>query len=235
MGELNVPRNEADALKAIDTKLLASLLDQSIREEHANALRHLRLDSCGLYVRTQLRAFERALSAHAAAKSSKKRAETDYDVRKTGSDLEHAVLQMQARVTEEEAEGQRFFVDDHVMPPIALSEQLQVRVSYRWRQDDATDWKYRSTTFIHEFVPRPHYTLPSTARKPSKARQEQDRQEALYRQWEYLRMLGLHAIRDHFRQGGAGDTIPELVRAKADPHTHSLNNFSARFEQQSAQ
>lgn len=229
MGELNVPRNEADALKSIDTELLASLIDQSVREEHSNALRHLRLDSCGPYVGTQLRAFERALSAHAVAKSPKKRSETDYDVRKTRSDLEHAVLQMQARVTEEEAESQRFLVDDHVIPPITFSEKLQVRVSYRWRQDIADEWKYRSTTFIHEFVPRPHYMPPSSTRKPSKARQEQDHQEALYREWEYLRMLGLHAIRDHFRQGGAGDTIPELVRAKADPHTHSLNNFSAKF------
>jgi hypothetical protein len=235
MGELNVPRNEAEALKALDNKLLASLMDQSIREEHANALRHLRLDSCGPYVGTQLRAFERALSAHAAAKSPKKRAETDRDVRKTRSDLEHAVLQMQARVTEEEAEGQLFFIEDHVMPPITFSERLRVPIRYRWRDGIADEWKYSSTTFVHKFVPQPDYITPSPVRKPSNARQELDRQEALYRQWEYLRMLSLHAIRDHFRQGGAGDTIPEMVQAKADPHTHSLNNFSARFEQQSAQ
>ncbi len=38
MGELNVPWNEAEALKAIDTKMLASLIDQSIHEEHSSAL-----------------------------------------------------------------------------------------------------------------------------------------------------------------------------------------------------
>lgn len=229
MGELNVPRDEAVALKAIDTKLLASLMDQSIREEHANALRHLPLDSCGPYIGIQLRAFERALSAHAAAKLSKKRAETNYDVRKTRSNLEHAVLQMQARVTQEEAEGQRFFIDDHVMPPMTFSEQLRVRVSYRWREDIAEEWKYRSITFVHEFTSKPVYMTPGPPRKPSKRRQEQDRQEALYQQWEHLKMLGLQAIRDHFRKGGSGDTIPEIVQAKTDQHTMNLNNFSARF------
>ena len=53
----------------------------SIREEHANALRHLRLDNCELYVNTQLRSFEQAHSIHAAAQSPKKRAETGFDVR----------------------------------------------------------------------------------------------------------------------------------------------------------
>jgi hypothetical protein len=229
MGELNVPRSEAEALKAIDTKLLSSLMDQSVREEHANALRHLRLDNCGPYVGTHFRAFERALSAHAAAKSPKKRAETDYGVRKTRSDLEHAVQQMQARVTEEGVEGQRFVIDDYVMPPITFSEQLRVRVSYRWREDMAEEWKYRSTTFVHEFAPKPVYMTPGLLRKPSKARLEQDRQETLYRQWEHLKMLGLHAIRDHFRKGGTGDTIPEIIQAKTDPHTMNLNNFSVRF------
>lgn len=229
MGELNVPRNEAEALKAIDTKLLASLMDQSIREERPSGLGTLRLNCCGPFVATHLRAFERAISAHASAKSAKKRAETDYDVRKTGRDLEHAVQLMKDRVAAEEKEGQLFFIEDHVMPPINFSEQLSVRVSYRWREGMEAKWKHRSTTFSHDFVSRPTYMGPTSARKPSKASQERDRQERLYRQWEYLKMLGLHAVRDHFRQGGDGDTIPEIVRAKTDPHTLNLHNFSARF------
>lgn len=105
MGELNVPRAEADALKVIDTQLLTALIERCIRDEHWACLRDLRLYECGPYVALRLRAFEQALSAHAAAKTAKKRDATGYDVRKTEGDLEHAVQQMKDRVATEEREG----------------------------------------------------------------------------------------------------------------------------------
>lgn len=116
MGELNVPRAEADALKVIDTQLLTALIERCIRDEHWACLRDLRLYECGPYVALRLRAFEQALSAHAAAKTAKKRDATGYGVRKTEGDLEHAVQQMKDRVATEEREGQFFFIDDQVMP-----------------------------------------------------------------------------------------------------------------------
>lgn len=229
MGDLNVPRKEAEALKAINTTLLATLINQSIREERSSAHRNLRLDFCGPFVTTRLRVFEKAISAHAAAKSPKKRTETDYNVRRAGRDLEYAVQQMKDRVAIEEKGGQLFFIDDDVMPPINFSEELSVLVNYRWRESTEADWKHRNTRFSFTSVSRPNYISPKPARKLSAARQERDRQDTLYWQWEHLKMLGLQAIRDHFRQGGTGDTIPEVVRAKTDTYTKGLNNFSARF------
>lgn len=134
MGVLYVPRAEANALKAIDTHSLRNLIDQCTREERWSPIRALRLDNCGPYVASRLRTSERELSEHAAAKAAKKRAQTGYDVRETGSDLEHYVRQMKDRVATEEREGQLFFVDDHVVPHFRISEQLSVRVSYRWRE-----------------------------------------------------------------------------------------------------
>lgn len=229
MGELNVPCAEADALKAIDISSLSNLIDQCTREERWSPIRALRLDNCGPYVASRLRAFEQALSAHAAAKAAKKRAQTGYDVRKAGSDLEHAVRQMKDCVATEEREGQLFFVDDHVVPPFRFSEQLSVRVSYRWRENVEAEWKYGIVTFSHTFAVRQDYLVQAPARKPSAAKQERDRQEALCQQWELLGSLGLQAVRDHFRGGGSGAAIPVAVHAKTDSHTQGLNNFSARF------
>ena len=229
MGDLNVPRAEAEALKALDTDVLSDLIDQCIRDERPSAVRALRLDSCGPYVASRLRAFEGALAAHQKAKSTKKRAETEYDLRSAGSDLMHAVHQMKHRVATEEQESQLFYVDDHVMAPTRFSEQLTVRISYRWRASVADPWVYGSIAFSHTVVPRPVYMLPTSARKPSAAKIERDRQAHLYGQWEYLKGLGLQSVRDHFRRGGSGAAIPQTVQAKADSHTQGLNNFSAQF------
>ena len=85
MGDLYVPRTDAEVLKAIDTDVLSDLVDQCIREERPSAVRALRLGGCGPYVSSRLRAFEDALAAHQKAKSAKKRAETEYDLRSAGS------------------------------------------------------------------------------------------------------------------------------------------------------
>lgn len=229
MGELYVTRTEAEALKAIDIEHLRGQIESCLREEQWSALRDLRLGECGPYVASRTRAFERALSAYAMAKAAKKRAETGCDARKTGDDLEHAVQQMTCRVATEEQEGRHFWVEDHIAPPFKFNDQLNVRVRYRWREGPEAEWRYGNTTFAHNFVSRPNYMVPAPARKPSAAKQERDRQEVLCQEWEHLKSLGLHAIRDHFRQGGSGATLPEVVQAKTDPHSLGLNNFSAGF------
>lgn len=229
MGDLYVPRTDAEVLKAIDTDVLSDLVDHCIREERRSAVRALRLGGCGPYVSSRLRAFEDALAAHQKAKSAKKRAETEYDLRSAGSNLTHAVHQMKHRVATEEQESQLFYVDDHVMTPTRFSEQLTVRISYRWRASVADPWVYGSIVFSHTVVPRPVYMLPTPARKPSTATMERDRQDHLYGQWEYLKGLSLQSVRDHFRRGGSGAAIPQTVQAKVDSHTQGLNNFSAQF------
>jgi hypothetical protein len=229
MGTLNVPQAEAAVIKSIDTQHLSSLVAQCIRDEHGSGMRGLRLHECGPYVSARLYAFERALADYAAAKSAKKRESTGYDAYKTGSDLENAVGQMQHRVAIEEQERDRFFVDDQVMAPFSLHEELHVQVSFRWRDDIEAAWQYGSTTFSHTYVAPPDYRQRTLARKPSAARQARDRQEELFREWEHLRDLGLQAIRDHFRTGSGGAAIPKAVQARTDPHTGRLNNFSVQF------
>lgn len=229
MGDLNVPRSEAEALKAIDADVLSDLIDQCIREERPSAVRVLRLDACGLYVASRLRAFESALAAHQKAKSAKKRSTTEYDLRSAGSDLTYAVHQMKHRVATEEQESQLFYVDDNVMVPSRFSEQLTVRISYQWRASASDSWSYGSIVFSHTDQPRSQYLLPTPTKKPSAAQKERDRQDHLYGQWEYLKGLGLQSVRDHFRRGGSGTAIPKTFQAKTDSHSQGLNNFSADF------
>lgn len=229
MGTLNVPQAETAALKSIDSRHLSSLVAQCVHDEHGSCLRDLRLSECGPFVGSRLYAFERALANYAAAKSAKKRDSTGQDAYKAGGDLENAVEQMKYRVATEEQERDRFFVDDQVMAPFSLHEDLRVHVNFRWRDGIEADWHYGSTTFSHTYVAPPDYRQRTLARKPSAARQARDRQDELYREWEYLKGLGLQAIRDHFRKGSGGAAIPKSVQARRDPHTGRLNNFSVQF------
>lgn len=229
MGTLYVPQAEVAVLKSIDSRHLSSLVAQCVHDEHGSCLRDLRLRECGPFVSSRLYAFERSLANYAAAKSAKKRDSTNQDVYRAGSGLEHAVEQMKYRVATEEHERNLFFVDDQVMAPYSLHEELRVHVSFHWRDGIEADWQYGSTTFSHTYVAPPDYRQQVLTRKPSAARQARDRQEELHREWEHLRDLGLQAIRDHFRKGSGGAAIPKAVRAKADPHTGRLNNFSAEF------
>ncbi|MFN8867169.1 MAG: hypothetical protein ACK51G_08275 [Pseudomonadota bacterium] len=228
MGDLNIEKREADAIKAVDMQALAQCIDRCIELEQGAPLRELPLHSCGLYISNKVRSFERALGNHAKAKAAKKRAETEYDVRKAGRDLEFAVQQMRHRVETEEKEGQLFFVDDHVHPPTLISDHIRVPISYRWRERVEDDWQYGNVTFVHEVVVRPDYSAPEPKRKPSAAQQAREREERRFREMEHLRSLALQAVRDHFRGGGAGSAIPNEVKAKTG-EDGGLNNFSVKF------
>lgn len=60
-------------------------------------------------------------------------------------------------------------------------------------------------------------------------RQAQERQGALYREWEHLKSLALYSVRDFFRDGGNGAEIPKIFQATPDAYMRGLNNFSAKF------
>jgi len=227
MGELNLTREEREALNAIDTDVLRERIEQALHDKCTNSLLDLRIDRCGQYPCTELRAFERALRDFGAAKAAKKYAETEYRARRAGSDLEFAIERMKERAKTEEKESQLFIVDDHFFQPIRLREHLTVSVSYRWRSTIDDEWKFGNITFTHDVEFRPDYTTPPR-RKPSVRKQEQDRQDRLLREWEHLMRLALHSVRDFFRKGGKAEDIPKTFRAKVD-WSHGLNNLSANF------
>lgn len=229
MGDINIPRNEQEALRGIDTELLRKLIEQCLNDERPFALRELPLHDCGLFVLTRRHAFERALDAYGNAKSSKKRANTLYDARRAGDALLAAVQQMQHRMEVEVEEGERFFIDDFFIPPHSLGTKLSVRVSYRWRSPPAEPWTHGDITFLYDVDLRPDYTQPLPVRKPSAAQQKRERQEMLYREWERLKDHALYSVRDYFRGGGNGADIPKVFRVKLDTYTRGLNNFSTRF------
>lgn len=229
MGEINIPRDEQDAIRTVNSGLLDNLIEQCLLEERPSALRALRLESCGLFVASRLRAYEKALAEYSKAKASKKRAETKLDVLLAGSCLSDAVMQMKYRVETEEKEGLLFYVDDLIRAPNRFSERLTVQVSYRWRPAVEDKWVHGSITFFHNVDLRPNYSMPQPTRKPSAAKQEQDRQEKLRREWEHLVRLGLHSIKEYFRRGIDGTAIPKEFQARTDPSTRGLNNFSTQF------
>lgn len=230
MIEINLPREVQEALKSIDGGTLQRSIDASLDARRvASALREHRLDSCGLFVANKLRAFESALKDYAGAKAAKKLAETGSRARRAGSELASAVRWMQHRSEAEDKEHQLFFIDDQILPPIRFGKQLSVPVSYRWRPSTEAEWSYGSITFSHVHDPRPDFSVPPPKRKPSASQQERDRQEELWRQWEYLRDGGLQSLAEYLREGGDGSAIPKEFQARVDDRDRRLNNHSCRF------
>lgn len=166
------------------------------------------------------------MNTHGEAKSAKKRAETEYDLRTAGDDLAHAVSQMKHRLEVEAKEGLLFYVEDQFIWPTYFTERLKAQVSYRWRRSTNDGWEYRRITFTHEACSHLSYVMPTTNRKPSVAKQKQDLQDKLRREWEHLMSLGLQAVRDYFRGGRNGSEIPETFQAIA---SRGLNNRSCDF------
>ena len=136
---------------------------------------------------------------------------------------------MKRRMETEQKEGQLFYIEDQIIPPHHFSEHLRLRLSYRWRRTVDDEWKFGVITFVYDVNLRPDYTFPIPRRKPSAAKQEQDRQTKLYQAWENLMRVALCSVRDYFREGGDGRRIPEIFQAVVDPHTPGLNNYSAQF------
>jgi hypothetical protein len=229
MGEINVPRNEQDALDAIDSSTLSSFIDECLRDGYPYALQPMGLDSCGPFVASNLRRFEGALSEYRQSKAPKKLAATRTEALLAGSDLLAAVQQMKARVETEKRQAELFYIDDHIQPPFRFTEQLTVKVHYRWRPTTENEWAHERIEFLHRFDPRPNYLYPQPTRKGSAAQQARDRQDELHAEWEHLRRQALWSVRDYFQGGGDGSAIPRAFQAKADTHTRGLNNFSARF------
>jgi len=229
VGEINIPREERETLKAVDIDVLGELIDRSLDERSTSSLHIFRLGSCGPFTASRLRAFEQALAEYGAAKAARKLADTESCARRAGSNLVHAVQQMRHRVETEEKEDQLFYVEDQIMPPHRFSEHLVVRASYRWRPTIEGEWKYGSIAFIYDVDSSPDYTMPQPKRKPSASKQEQDRQEKLHGEWEQLMRLGLNSVREFFREGGDAATIPETFKAIADSYSRGLNNSSTQF------
>lgn len=228
MASLYVSRIEQDALLAIDVQKLNKVLDQCLQDRSHVRLGEFRLDSCGAYVASELRGFEAALTAFRSAKAASKVELTHRDALRAGNQLASAVLAMIDRVNEERKEIERFRIDDLDCGHQRLSEQLRVVVRYHWRPTAKEEWQSGSIEFTHAANSRPDNTQLRPTRKPSAARQARDEQDKLYAEWEHLRQLGMHSVREFFRASGDPAAIPKTFQAITDGERR-LNNFSADF------
>lgn len=229
MGVINLTRDEMAAIKAIDEEMVRTLIDKCLQEQWIHPLRTLQLERCGDFVAARQREFDKALSDLRKAKAPKKVADMEQRARRAGGNLDSAIHQMVHRAKAEEEERQLFFVDDLIMLPTRFDEHLSVRISYRWRKTADDDWEHGSITFTHEVETRPDYSLPQPKRKPSAAKQEQERQDKLWREWEYLKMLALGSVKEFLQGGGNGADIPKSFKAVADSYSRGLNNHSTKF------
>lgn len=229
MSYINIPNHERDALKTIDSELLIKFIRQSLDDERLDDLRKLRLESCGEYVYSHFRAYEKALLDYRSAKAAKKRSDMRSIAYKAGGDLEHAVSQMKSRVISEERDELLFRIDDFVTPPFFLNSKIKVRLSYSWRKTIDDNWIYGNITFSHDASIIPSYTTIRSTQKQSKAKQKQEEQDRLYYTWDRLKTLGLYSLKKYFQEGGDGSKIPEIFEAIPDSYSKHLNNHSADF------
>ncbi|PXW37866.1 hypothetical protein DFO54_1283 [Erwinia sp. AG740] len=223
MSYFDISHAARKALKAIDESELEKCIDKCLSEEQSYYLQDFRLYDCGPYVTQQLFCFEKAVTALRVCKSSKKREEARYVALKAGGDLTVAFLQMRAGVSEVEAEEVTFSVDEQNFPPTTFSERLFVRINYNWRIDQNADWQFGSITFSYLEEEQPIYFSVVPTRKVSAARQKQEKQEKLYRTWEYLRAICKESVHEYLKEGRDGSLIPKTFTVK------NLNNFGANF------
>ncbi len=228
---LYVAEYEKSALKDLDTQELSDLVDEAVAYARPSSLHDLRLLSCGAYVSERLRRFERELANYAKAKATRKREETRYRAVSAGMELVRAVREMQGRVRKEEEELELYRIHDSFLPPRTLTDRLEVRVGYQWRASTDEDWNFGNITFVHNVDMRPDYLAPQPKRKPSAFKQEQQRQDELYRHWESLVTHSLLSVREYLNSGRDPVTIPETFEIPLDPHSRDLNTFSCRFWQ----
>lgn len=229
MAVTNIPRNEWEALKTVDLEALRRRIKQCINEEKSYGLRDHQLDACGFPVITHVGIFERALTEYCQAKSPKKRAETLYTAERAGRNLVDIVSNLKELAEQQQQERTLFYVEDQIIPPTRFTNKLSVRIMYQWRKTPDDSWSVGSINFTHDVKPQHDFMAPRPTRKPSAAREEQERQDSLYREWEHLKDLALSSLSEYLRNGGDGTAIPAEFKAKADPRTHKLNNNSARF------
>ncbi|EED67923.1 hypothetical protein SR914_23225 [Comamonas testosteroni] len=229
MGEINIPSDERDALKSIDAAQLRDAIEKCIDQRYSTDLASFRLFSCGIYVNNQLGSFDRALANYRDAKSAKKVSDTRYEAEKLGRNLLFSVQEMQSRLKQEEEDEKLFKVHDNIMPPSRFNEQLTVRVQYQWRETVEDKWTFGSIAFVHNVVERPDYTATQPSRKPSASQMERTRQEELFSQWSYLMSLSLCSVRDFFKDGKDGASIPLTFQARPDERSGRLNNHSVTF------
>lgn len=225
---INLPEGEQQAIAALDGQEIDRLIRGAIQSEQSSEL-GFRLYNCGAHIASRLRYFDQALTRHRAAKSAKKRAQTESELRHQGYDLSDAVAAMQNRVREDQQDAERFFVEDSTFTPHRLTKHLDVRVRFRWRPTPGASWEHSNITFKHEVDFRPVPGLSTPSRKPSAAQQERQLQDQLYGIWEHLRIGALCSVRDYLKSGGDGALIPSTFTATVDRHSRHLNNYSTQF------
>lgn len=225
---INLPESERKAIAALDGQEIERLIREAIQTESSVELGR-RLYDCGAHIASRLRYFDKALGHYREAKSAKKRAQTESEVRHEGYDLSGAVAAMQNRVREDQEDAERFFVEDRIFPPHRFTRRLDVRMSFRWRAAPDSSWEHGSITFEHEVDLRPFPGLSVPKRKPSAAQQERQLQDELYGTWEHLRIGALCSVRDYLKSGGDGALIPATFTATVDRHSRHLNNYSTQF------
>lgn len=228
MGGLYIGRSEAEALRTIDLRELDRLVEDAIWQSRSGELHALRIASCGAYVSSRLYRFDQAVVANNKAKAAKKRAETATDLRRAGMDLVDAVREMKDRLEEDEKEQELVHVDDIGVSPRTFTPRMSIRISYRWRETPEDTWTFGAITFEHEHDTSPDYSLPRPTRKLSKARQEDELQDTLYRVWDHLRISALQSVREYLTSGRDWSAIPETYRVTTG-HSRYLNNYSTQF------
>lgn len=231
MTYINLPIGQQAAITNVDEAVVRAAVRKCLDEERIGPIHGLGLSDCGPYVSTKLHAFQQAIAEYSKAKAHAKRERTRQDALYAGNDLIHAVQQMMGRLETERQEGELFFIDDQIRPPFHFSKRLSVQVSFRWRASPSTDWKHGHLTFVYDFSPPPNYTLPQPKRKPSAAQAARGLEDSRYREWERLKAQALFSMREFFRDGGDGDSIPEVFAVRPSPYGGGLNNFSCNFWQ----
>ncbi|MDH0625825.1 abortive infection family protein [Pseudomonas chengduensis] len=132
MSYINLAPDQQRAIAGIDVRDLEAAVERCERDGQITPIYALGLSGCGEFIASEYRAFERALAAHSKAKAHAKREQTRMDVLRAGSNLVHAVEQMQERVKTEREQAQLFMVDDQIQAKLVRTIMGQTQMDSFW-------------------------------------------------------------------------------------------------------
>ena len=147
MGIINLTDQEIAAINGIHVDALKTTIDRAIETGNLTGTTSLVPYGCGPFLHQKLRTFESAVQQDQNARSARKCEQTHQYAITKGWDLSSAVFQMQGRAKDEISQREFFYVEDDILPPLNIHDQMSVLIPFRWRRTNTDEWCFASITF----------------------------------------------------------------------------------------
>jgi len=184
---------------------------------------------CTPHLATQLGIFKRAFTTWQSAASEGKRLESECFAQKMADTLRHSLRETLYQLSQEVTEERLYIVDEYVSSR-RLGGSLEVTVKFEWRDSVFDDWKSGSIHFVYESNLKKAVERMNKGKRKTRAELRRQIEEALDTELQSMESSAFQTVRNFFREGGTGRSIPEEHLVQRSLHSDHLNNHSLNFK-----